>query len=57
MIGLDDVPDVVLIDVVLDPFDGASGNVVGHDLIDQTVGLVVEADDLFGVSDRAEAGG
>ena len=57
MIGLHEVPDVVLIDVVLDTFDGASGDVVGHDLIDQTVGLVVEADDLFGVSDRAEAGG
>ncbi len=57
MVGLNDVPDVILIDVVLDSFDGASGDVVGHDLIDQTVGLVVEADDLFGVSDRAEAGG
>ncbi len=57
MIGLNDVPYVVLVDVVLDSFDGTSGDVVGHDLIDQTVGLVVEADDLFGVSDRAEAGG
>ena len=57
MIGLDNVRDVVLIDVVLDSFDGTSGDVVGDDLIDQAVGLVVEADDLFGVSDRAEAGG
>ena len=55
MVGLDNVPHFVLLDVELYAFDSTLRDVVGNNFCHERFCLVIVRNNFFGVTDRTEA--